>query len=165
MKKFEFKLQRLLEIREKKEESQKAELAKASGAYQIELNKKLKILDNIDQARKKLTENKKALTLDQLKAYDQLSVSGDLSIRALEPVIEQKRLRMEKEIERYTELKKERRTVEILKEKAHARWKAEADMEEVKVQDEIGKDQFLKRKEEERLTDNIMDNRPGGTHD
>lgn len=52
MKKFDFKLQKLLEIRQDKEEQEKIELGKASGAYQFEVNKKVKILDRLSIFRK-----------------------------------------------------------------------------------------------------------------
>ncbi len=40
MKKFDFKLQKLLEIRQKKEDQEKIELSRASGAYQFVFTKK-----------------------------------------------------------------------------------------------------------------------------
>ena len=154
MKKFEFRLQRLLEIRQKKEDQEKIELAKASGAYQKELNKKQKILGNIGDFRKDLIQNKKSLSLNMLQSFDKLVRNSEIVMKKLEVVIEEKRAVMQTHIDKYAQLKKDKRAVEILKEKAQKRHDEESSREEQSDLDEIGKNLHLRNKESNINTDN-----------
>ena len=147
MKKFEFKLQRLLEIRQKQEDNQKIELAKASGAYQLEANKKIKILDNIHELRQKIKDSKN-MSLDTMRAYDILIQNSDTAINEVEREMEKKRLVMEEELKKYTELKQKRRAVEILKEKAIKEYNIKAQKEETNRLNEIGKNIYLEHNKE-----------------
>lgn len=144
MKKFEFKLQRLLEIRQRQEDEQKIELAKASGAYQLEVNKKTQILDNIHELRQKIKSSGK-MSLDTMRAYDILVQNSDTAIREVELEMEKKRLVMEQELKKYTKLKQKRRAVEILKEKAQKKYDTKAQREEINTLDEIGKNIYLQQ--------------------
>ena len=147
MKRFEFKLQKLLEIRQKKEDQEKIELSKASGAYQFVLNKKEKILSNIRTALENLKNSKNNLALPDLQAYDRLVKNSENSVRMLDVEIEDKRKVMQEHIDKYSALKMERRVVETLKEKALKRYELEAGIEEQKETDEVGRDLFLRNKE------------------
>lgn len=154
MKRFEFRLQKLLEIRKRKEEQEKLELAKASGAYQFVLNKKEKILFNLGEKRKELSNKKGQLNLRELQAYDSMVKDADLAIKKLDVEIEEKRKIMQKHIDKYAELKRERRVVEVLREKAYKKYEEEAGKEEQKLIDEIGKDLFIKNKENRIISEN-----------
>ena len=147
MKKFDFKLQRLLEIRQKKEDQEKIELSRASGAYQFVLNKKEKILSNVQVTLDNLKKNKARLTLRELQDYDRLIKNSETSVRMLEEEIEAKRKIMQEHIDKYAALKRDRRVVETLKDKALEKYEADAQMEEQKETDEIGQDLFLRNKE------------------
>ncbi len=147
MKKFEFKLQKLLEIRQKKEDQEKIELSKASGAYQFVLNKKEKILSNVQKMLDELKKNKNNLLLKDLQEYDRLVKNSEASVAMLEDEIEEKRKIMQEHIDKYSALKRERKVVETLKEKALIRYELEAGREEQKETDEIGQDLFLRNKE------------------
>lgn len=154
VKKFDFKLQKLLEIRQKKEDQEKIELAKASGAYQFEVNKKDKILNNIKDLRQELGRDKKALDLSRLQSYDKLTRNSEFAILQLDKVIEEKRKVMQVHIDKYASLKKDKRAVEIIKEKALKRFQEEQEHEEQKDTDEIGKNLFLNRKEKDINSEN-----------
>jgi len=154
LKRFEFRLQKLLEIRKRKEEQEKLELAKASGAYQFVLNKKEKILSNLGEKRKELSNKKGQLNLRELQAYDSMVKDADLAIKKLDVEIEEKRKIMQKHIDKYAELKRERRVVEVLREKAYKKYEEEAGKEEQKLIDEIGKDLFIKNKENRIISEN-----------
>jgi len=154
LKRFEFRLQKLLEIRKRKEEQEKLELAKASGAYQFVLNKKEKILFNLGEKRKELSNKKGQLNLRELQAYDSMVKDADLAIKKLDVEIEEKRKIMQKHIDKYAELKRERRVVEVLREKAYKKYEEEAGKEEQKLIDEIGKDLFIKNKENRIISEN-----------
>ncbi len=146
MKKFKFNLQRLLEIRQKKEDQEKLELAKASMAYQTVLNKKDKLIANVKNIRRELSKDRSAVSLARLQSYDKLTKDTDLAVKALEPVIEEKKKVMEEHIRLYASLQKDRKAVEILKEKAYRRFLEEEDRAEQKDLDEIAKNTYLKHK-------------------
>ncbi len=147
MKKFDFKLQKLLEIRQKKEDQERVELAKASGAYQFVLNKKEKILSNVRITLDNLKKNKNNLSLKELQDYDRLVRNSENSIRVIDVEIEAKRRVMQEHIDKYAALKRERRVVETLRDKALKKYEFESNREEQKETDEIGQDLFLRNKE------------------
>ena len=144
MKKFEFKLQKLLEIRQKKEDEEKLELARASGDYQLSINQKEKILSTVKEYRKSLSDNSGKLDASRLRAFDQYLKNSDFAVVELDVTIAEKRAIMEKHIQIYSELKKDRRAVEILKEKALERYKEEERKEEQSMLDDVGRDIYLK---------------------
>jgi flagellar protein FliJ len=153
MKKFKFKLQKLLDFNQQKEDQEKTELAKASMAYQTVLNKKTKLLDTVKNIRKELS-GKKNLTLASLQNYDKMTNNTDQAVKALEPVIEEKKKIMQTHIQKFAELRREKRKVEIMKEKAYEQYKLETNREEQKVLDEIGKNIYLNHKEKPEKSEN-----------
>ena len=153
MKKFQFGLQRLLEIRQKREDEQRIRLAKASAAYQMEVNAKNRILDNIGDYRKKLSKTEK-LNLGQLQEFDYFVTKGSEGIKEIEKEMEKKRVLMQKELDIYVEKKKERRTVEILREKALTKHQEETLREEQAILDEIGIRIYEKNKAESKKSEN-----------
>lgn len=146
MKKFKFNLQKLLEIREKKEELQKVNLAKASGEYQLELNKVESIKNNVKIYKDLLIKKDGKLSIDNLRMLDYISTNAERAIKNLEPVIEEKKKKMEKEIEKYNQLRREKKVVELIKEKKYNQYLEEAEKEEQKIIDEIGKNTYIKNK-------------------
>ncbi len=146
MKKFKFNLQKLLEIRQKKEDLQKVNLAKASGEYQFELNKVEKIKNNVKEYKKFYLKNYSRLLVENLKLVDTFSNNAGKAIENLKPLIEEKKRKMEKELDIYNQLRRERRAVEILKEKEYKKYLDELGKEEQKNMDEVAKDIYLKNK-------------------
>ena len=130
------------------------ELAKASGAYQFELQKKEKIQANVRQYLGNLSQKKDNLSLRELKAYDKLVKDSDVAVKQLEPVIEDKKKVMDKELTKYAETRRDKRAVEVLKDKAWSRYQEETGREEQNDMDEIGKDLFLKHKEARNPSEN-----------
>lgn len=151
MKRFSFKLQRLLEIREKKEEEAKVELSKASGAYQYEIQRKQKVLSTIDDYRHEIASSHAQLDIRKLRHYDQYIKASDFAVLELDKLIEEKRQIMEKYLARYTEAKRDRRAVEILKEKALERYNDEQKKEEQAESDEIGSQNYIRTHAEKTL--------------
>lgn len=137
MKKFEFRLERLLDIRRKREEEEKIELAKASGAYQMEVNRKEKVLSTLREYRKDVMSGGK-LDAGKLRSFDQWVKASDFALIDIEKAMEAKRVVMEEHVRKYTELKRDRRAVEILREKALAVWQEESRREETAELDETG---------------------------
>lgn len=154
MKKFKFNLQKLLEIRQKKEDQEKIELAKASMAYQNLLNKKEKLISNVKNIRKELSKDRSGISLARLQTYDKLTKDTDLAVKALEPVIEEKKKIMQEHIRLYANLQKDRKAVEILRDKAFKRFQEEQDRAEQKELDEIAKNTYLKHKAKPLNTEN-----------
>lgn len=120
MKRFTFRLQKLLEIRQKKEDQQKIILAKASGAYQKELRKQQSIQENEHTIREKLRETikKEKIDITKLKWIDYYGWHSKKIKADINRELEQKQTIMERELALYTKLHQEKRAVEILKEKA-----------------------------------------------
>lgn len=150
MKKFQFRLQRLFEIRQEKEDQQKAILAKASGEYQRALNEKNDILHHVDEARNNILSSQDDsgnLSLSQLRNFDKMLQDSEYVIDELEIKIDKKRQKMEKELQKYTKLKQDRMAVEKLKDKAYEQYQYETQREEIRTNDEIGKNIFLNHKD------------------
>jgi flagellar protein FliJ len=154
MKKFDFKLEKLLEIRKRKEEQQLLILSKVSGEYQMEVNKKNSILSQIKDERIKLHDKRYFLTLEDLKDYDEMTKRGDLAIFKLDEKIEEKRKKMQIEVDKYTAAKRDRRAVEILKEKALKKYNYEVLQEERKDIDEISRNLYLQNKDRANNSEN-----------
>lgn len=148
MKKFSFRLQRLLEIREKKEEEARIRLAKVSGEYQKVVNQKTALQDQVRETRHRLSSSG-THSLAELQAYDRLQQETDLAILELDKEIVLRKKAMDEQLAVYTELKKDRRAVEILREKALARYEEEARKAEQQDLDEIGKNLFLQHREQD----------------
>jgi len=122
MKRFSFRLQRLLEIRQKREEQQKIILARASGEYQKELHKKQAIEEHEHRLREQLkTEKDVPVDMSRLRWLDYYGWHSKKIEPDIQHQIETKRQAMEKELAVYTRLRQEKRAVEILREKA---WQA-----------------------------------------
>lgn len=153
MKRFSFRLERLLEIRKDREEEAKIELAKASGAYQLEVNKKINMQDTLRNLRTELSR-REHLSIEELKEYDKLSQDTDLAFLVLDREIDAKRKVMEQKLAVYTKLKQERRAVEILKEKAWEKYQIEEKRQEQQVLDEIGQNIHRKNKGDRENSDN-----------
>jgi flagellar export protein FliJ len=115
---------------------------------------KEKIIDNVRTTLTALGKNKSKLNLKDLQAYDRMVKDADIAVKKLEDEIEEKRKIMQEHIDKYAALKRERRVVEILKEKAYKRYEEESSKDEQKLIDEIGKDQFVRNKENRITSDN-----------
>ncbi len=146
MKRFVFPLQKLLEIRQKREDQQKIALAKASGAYQKEVRKLEAVKEHEARLREKIKESQK-IDIQTLRQLDYYGWRSKRIEPDLQKEIEKKKNAMEKELALYTRYRQEKRAVEILKEKA---WKAhqEAEMrEEQQTLDELS--QMISNKKQE----------------
>lgn len=151
MKKFEFRLQRLLDIRKDKEEEQRIVLARASGEYQQAVNKKTEILDRVNASRERLKENPSDLSA--YRSFDLMEQNAGIAISEIEIEIEAKRKAMQRELDLYTQLKKDRRAVELLREKALREYQEEVRKEETRNLDEIGTNMFLQAKGNSEMSD------------
>lgn len=154
MKKFSFPLQRLLEIREKKENQQKIVLAKASGEYQLEVQRREKFFENVKKQREHLSQVEK-LDLNSLRNYDRLDLEAREASNAMESIIEEKKQKMTEEMEKYVALKRDRRAVELLKEKALKAYLEEENRVEQQETNEIGQNIYLRHQAQKNDSDNL----------
>ncbi|MGL5955101.1 MAG: flagellar export protein FliJ, partial [Brevinema sp.] len=141
MKKFQFRMQRILDIREKLELEQKNKLAKVAAEYQKVLLKKDHSLEQMQQARNKIhtdMQNNK-ISIRSLQYMDQLQNHTDRLVRSLAPEIQQKQQIMEKEREKYNKLHRDTKLIENLKKKELEKHKILQQRSESAVMDEIAK--------------------------
>ena len=141
MKKFSFKLQRILDVREKLELEQKNKLAIAAAEYQQVLLKKDGTYVKVEKARTLAFENMKQNVIDirHLQNLDLLKSQADLLAFSLAPEIEEKKQKMEAQKIRFNKAHKDKRAIEILKEQTFKKYKVLLDKEETDAMDEIAK--------------------------
>ena len=141
MKKFNFKLQKILDIREKLELEQKNILTKAASEYQQVVSKRDENIAKVNQSREVLYSQMKAQTvsIQQLKTIDFLQGQVDQFSRSLAIPMEEKRKKMEQERVKYNKLVKDRKSMELLKEQEFKKYKIAQQRSETLEMDEIAK--------------------------
>ena len=141
MKKFNFKLQKILDIREKLELEQKNILTKAASEYQQVVSKRDENIAKVNQSREVLYSQMKAQTvsIQQLKTIDFLQSQVDQFSRSLAIPMEEKRKKMEQERVKYNKLVKDRKSIELLKEQEFKKYKIAQQRSETLEMDEIAK--------------------------
>ena len=139
MKKFKFRLEKLLDIRIAREEVVQNELARAVGLQNIKKVEQEKLRDKITYEKK---DYRRKLKLGSFSGREAIMFEKyvDISLRAIE-VSEQKIQEMEPEIEnirhKLIEVSRERKIVEKLKEKKLEEFKYELEREMIKEADDI----------------------------
>jgi flagellar FliJ protein len=141
MKKFNFKLQKILDIREKLELEQKNILTKAASEYQQVVSKRDENIAKVNQSREVLYSQMKAQTvsIQQLQTIDFLQGQVNQLSRSLATPIEEKRKKMEQERVKYNKLVKDRKSMELLKDQELKKYKIAQQRIEVLEMDEIAK--------------------------
>ena len=141
MKKFNFKLQKILDIREKLELEQKNILTKAASEYQQIVSKRDENIAKVEQSRELLYSQMKtqAVSIQQLQTIDFLQGQVNQLARSLATPIEEKRKKMEQERVKYNKLVKDRKSMELLKEQEFKKYKIAQQRSETLEMDEIAK--------------------------
>ena len=141
MKKFNFKLQKILDVREKLELEQKNILTKAASEYQQVVSKRDENIAKVDKSREALYSQMKteAVSIQQLQTIDFLQSQVDQLSRALAIPMEEKRKKMEQERVKYNKLVKDRKSMELLKEQELKKYKVGQQRSETLEMDEIAK--------------------------
>ena len=141
MKKFNFKLQKILDIREKLELEQKNILAKAASEYQQIVLKRDESIAKVEQSREVIYAQMKTQTvsIQQLQTIDFLQGQVNQLSRSLATPIEEKRKKMEQERVKYNKLVKDRKSMELLKDQELKKYKIAQQRIEVLEMDEIAK--------------------------
>lgn len=151
MKKFKFRLEKLLDAKNAKEKSIKLELAKVVSEQNLFRTKQNDYRDRVrkqaDEIHNKMKEGN--IRIDQLKAFHSFERVSDLAIAdsqnkidAMEPAINQVRGRLNEAV-------KERRTIEKLKERRKAEWQYKVTTAEHNENDDVNQKLYMRRIVEE----------------
>jgi len=144
MKKFKFKLQKILEIREHLENEQKLKLVQAASEYQKLILKQDQLFQNIQSTQLQIDQQITSYQIDinSLRYLDQLHNKTSLYKHIMSPEIQLKKEKMEKEQQKYNSLHQKKRAIEILKESALTKYKYSFSKQESSKMDEIAKNIF-----------------------
>ena len=121
MKKFHFKLHKLLDIREAKEKQIKNELAELVNIQNIERSKQLELQQKMSERKKILKElmEKKTFSYNDVMVYEHFTANANKAINIAESKIQQMEPAIQKVRERLIEASREKKVVEKLKEKKY----------------------------------------------
>ncbi|MBU1078165.1 MAG: flagellar export protein FliJ [Spirochaetes bacterium] len=153
MKRFQFRLQKLLEIREHKERLVKNELAKAERKKYIQVEKKDRMHAELDESRNKMKEEEKErlLSVERMKLYQRYFKRLGSGMKMQDKLI----MIADEEIglinEKLVEARKQRRILEKLKENKLKEYNYELQKEEQDFFDEVGNTNYIKEKSEKEL--------------
>lgn len=145
MKRFRFRLERLLEIRAHRERQWLAKLAEASG-HCLRLSREID--QKSDAARGAfLTEVKRGAELDLalLNYRDRYIERLGKEKRRLKQELDRRVQHREEVQKKYGEVSREKKILEKLKERRQAEYYAGARLEEFKVQDDLNSGQFARK--------------------
>ncbi len=146
-KKFQFRLQRLLEIREHKEKLIKNELGKARSKKVKELNKKMRAVNNINKSLKSMKneEKNKVLSISRIMQYQnyfkKLKVDMENQDKIISIIDEEINMINNKLVE----ARKNKKVLERLKERKMKKYVYEVGREEQNFFDDIGNVEFVRQ--------------------
>lgn len=151
MKKFQFRLQKLLEIKEHKEKLVENELAKAERKKYKLIEKKDHLLDEYQDSKVKMKkeEQKKILTVDRMLMYQRFFRRLKAGVASQNKLIHLADEEIKLVNDRLIEARKERRGLERLKEKKLKSYNYELEKEEQNFFDEVGNTGYIKERREE----------------
>ncbi len=152
MRRFYFRLERILRYKRDIEE-------KIEREFQLKRAEYLKVWNQIREMNNKLTDfirevknqNKEKLyfTAEEAKAVDSYILRLEVTIEKLKGILDEKKAEMEMIKEELNRAKRERRAIEILKERSYSRYLEEVKREEFYELDDISQKLYLNR---EKLT-------------
>jgi len=149
MKKFNFKLQKLLDFREAKENEVKNELSKVLMKQNVERNKQQELQQGINREKGNLRERMVAgkASVSEVMMFEKYI---DMSLKAIEAA-ERKIQEIEPEVQevrsRLVEATKEKKIVEKLKEKRHEEYLYNMNREIAKENDDMNQKIFARNRE------------------
>ena len=147
MKRFRFRLEKLLEAKVAKEKEIQHELAKAIGEQNVFRTKQHEYRTRVAAQKDEFHERflKKSVNFQQLEMFHRFEVFADKviddsqqKIDALEPAINRIRMRL-------AEASKERRTIEKLKERRYKEWQYKVTSAENKETDDMNQKLYVRR--------------------
>ncbi len=148
MKKFQFKLHKLLDIREAKEKKIKNELAELVNIQNIERNKQIDLRQKMAERKKALrtTMEKKISSYNEVVLYERFTNMANKAINIAETKIQQMEPAVQKVKERLIEASKEKKIVEKLKERKFKEYSYKLNREIAKENDDMNQKIYLKKR-------------------
>jgi flagellar protein FliJ len=148
MKKFQFKLHKLLDIREAKEKKIKNELAELVNIQNIERNKQIDLRQKMAERKKALrtTMEKKISSYNEVVLYERFTNMANKAINIAETKIQQMEPAVQKVKERLIEASKEKKIVEKLKERKFKEYSYKLNREIAKENDDTNQKIYLKKR-------------------
>ncbi len=147
MKKFQFRLQKLLDVRTAAERLIQNELAVVVGEQNALKSKQQEFLEKLNKEKSKLHENIKdnALSVDDMLAFQKFSKFTDVLVAGTERDIEKLQPKVNEIRGRLVEAVREKKIVEKLKERKLEKWEYEYNKMMEKEADEINQKSYSKR--------------------
>ena len=147
MKKFKFKLHKLLDIREAREKQIKNELAELVNLQNIERNKQFQLQQKIAERKKILRAimEKKMSSYNDIISYEHFTANANKAINIAETKIQQMEPAIQKVRERLVEASREKKVVEKLKEKKYNEYQYNLNREITKENDDMNQKIYHKR--------------------
>lgn len=151
MKKFKFRLEKLLDAKNAKEKAVKLELAHAVSEQNLFRAKQNDYRDKVQHQKEKIHDLMRSgkVSIDQLRSFHSFEYISDLAIDdsqnkidAMEPAINVIRNKL-------SEAVKERRTIEKLKERRKSEWQYKANIAEHNENDDMNQKLYMRRIVEE----------------
>ncbi len=152
MRRFYFRLERILRYKRDIEE-------KIEREFQLKRAEYLKVWNQIREMNNKLTDfirevknqnkEKPYFTAEEARAVDSYILRLEVTIEKLKGILDEKKAEMEMIKEELNRAKRERRAIEILKERSYSRYLEEVKREEFYELDDISQKLYLNR---EKLT-------------
>lgn len=139
MPKFNFRLQRVLDIKKHKEEEKKQELAKLLLKYKKEEALLFYLKDNQTKYQNKLREKQRgAMDIFEMIFYYTYLYKLSYDIKNQQDILRKLETEINNKREEVISASKERKIFEKLKDKKFSQWKQEQNLQEQKFLDEIG---------------------------
>jgi flagellar protein FliJ len=148
MKKFKFKLYRLLDIRAAKEKQIKNELAELVNIQNIERTKQLELRQKMAERKKalKATMENKIFSYNEVIMYERFTDNANKAINIAETRIQQMEPSIQKVRERLIEASREKKVVEKLKERRYKEYLYKLNREIAKENDDMNQKIYLKKR-------------------
>lgn len=135
---FKFKLEPVLSLKEKIEDSRKRELGIATIHKEALLNEKLQLMKKKDEAMDEIkTHNNSVVDVQSFKAFNQYSVYMDQAIKAKNKQVQEAQKTVEEKREELLEAVKERKILDNLKDIQNEVFIEEEKREEQRILDDI----------------------------
>ncbi len=144
MKRFVFRLQRVLDIRLREEELARNEVAKANGEYQLELSK----LRHLESERERVRNSMSmfgTIPAEYFLNYQRFVEGINFKIEEQKKVVAEKREILQKAVDKLKDAVVKRKVLEKLKERKYKEYMKEFIREEDKMLSDVGESVWLRK--------------------
>lgn len=146
---FKFKLEPVLSLKEKIEDSKKRELGVATMHKEVLLNEKLQLMKKKEEAIQAVkSHNSTVVDVQSLKAFNQYSVYMEQAIKAKNKQVQEAQNKVDEKREELLEAVKERKILDNLKDIQNEVFMEEEKREEQRILDDIVTYKYGKKERE-----------------